>query len=692
MAKSTKSNKGSKTNAIEKSKKSNKLLEKIDMYDMIIASMLDKNNIIETEEKLDNKHLAIGFSNVSTKGFISKYFMIYSFPEFIPVNLYSKIRKRCMSNGVKIDFYTFVNPYVIDWGSSEMINRMKILERYTSEQGEITDFNYRDKKFEIDNKKRIILSTKYLNKAELDYNRKTMRALFIIKVTAKRNKSSILNMAESIDRLKEYTHINDIGIKELHTNMLDWLRAVSPFKMMIPKEVENKLSRKMVTDDILANFSNLRQGRVGEDGVPLGIDILSGDVVLYKYKENRDAPENVMVTGETGSGKSQFMKAILSCLLSSFAGMIIDFEGDEYTNFGNYIKAGKSSDVNFIAMGNGNNTYFDPCPIPDTVGDFEIDNGLKDQAMDYIKMYFDIMVTGQARELDNSEVKIISIASHRLYDSAGVTDDKETWSRSKKLRLSMVYDIITEMVESKEFYNPDSTNSLHNAACGIKEATSLFFESGEIYSHVLERPLGLDKLYNAKLNIFSFGMKGISMETADKKILALKQACVSYATVLISNYNKFVLNRDNFKVWEEAQRWFRLRSSESIIINEITGGRKRGSINFIITNDLSKILRDNDNIGEVLKQNIQSYYVGKIESRKIRESFCKEFDLNNILGDLNKIARDTKKGKKNKADKTNKKLKKYEYAFCTVMPDGSTPIVRAELPKSVMESNLYKKG
>ena len=106
--------------------------------------------------------------------------------------------------------------------------------------------------------------------------------------------------------------------------------------------------------------------------------------------------------------------------------------------------------------------------------------------------------------------------------------------------------------------------------------------------------MSANELYKAKFIVFSFGMKGATDSATDPTILALKQLSVAYVNIQISNYCKYVRHCFNVKVWEEFQRWGAAQGSSDTISNSITGGRKRGDVNFIITNDLASMLDDSN--------------------------------------------------------------------------------------------------
>ena len=674
-------------------KKKSSFKEKIDMYDMIIANLISGNSIIEPETQLDSSQLAIGFSNISSEEQLTKYFMISKFPDFLQPKLIDLIRTHCMHPGVKINFYFNAVPHRILWDSAEMQNRMAIWRRYSQELPDTSDvFAYRESRGEALTKQRMITSTKYLNEAELEYKRSFLKVYFIIEVSAKRDEESLTNMAESIRKLKDLCRNSELKLSELRINMIDWVRAISPFSMKGTKEVNSRLAKRVLTDDILANFNSYKQGRVGMTGVPLGTDILSSVPVMHKFKEDSDAAENWLISAGTGSGKSLWIKVLLTYLLAdNFVCCVMDYEGDEYDNLANYIKAANPDDVRIVSMGKGSAVYFDPCEIPDLTGDPEVDNDLKESAISFILALFRVIVHGLEDAFTKEEEKVMSLAIQRMYDTAGVTDNKDTWFRSKGLRLHDVYNEVKLMVESKELVDNDADNLKHKAAVNIIDSSSVYFEEGEAKAGTFKQPMSANDLYKAKFIIFSFGMKGAASSASDPTVLALKQLSVAYVNIQISNYCKYVRHCFNVKVWEEFQRYGDIKGSAETIANCITGGRKRGDVNFIITNDLAAMLDDDNTLAKRLRQNIQHFAIGKIPDSSTREEFCRKFDQQEIRLALDNIAK-----AHSSAQTANQKItgsqSRYKHAFCIILEDGKKSIVKAMLPKSLLKSSLFETG
>ena len=672
-----------------------KLREKIDMYDMIVANTVAGNSIIEPEQELDNSKIAIGFSSLSSETMIAKYYVINNFPDWMSPQFIDMIRSNCIVPGVKIDFYIYSQPHKIRWDSAEMRNKMTIWKEYADNTSDdINVFEYRAKRNASMAKDRIIWSTKYLNEAELDYKRTLMKVSFVVEISARRDDESIINLGSAIKRYKTICINNDIKTKELKVNLIDWLQSLGVFSLRRIREVIGKTPKKIMTDDILANFNSYKQGRVGSDGVCLGIDVLSRVPVLKKFKGDPDAPENWIISAGTGGGKSYYVKALLTYLMADgFVITVMDYEGDEYYSLANYIKAGNPDDVKVVSMGKGSTVYFDPMEIAQLTGDPDVDDELKESAIAYTLSIFRTISCGLDGVMDQVEEKVISTAIKRVYDAAGVTDDKDTWYRSKGLRIQMVYEELKDLVESKEFIDETTDNVKHKALVKIVENISTYFEDGEAKSGTFKNPMSANELFKAKFIVFSFGMKGADNSSSDPILLALKQLSVAYVSIQISNYCKYVRKCFNVKVWEEYQRWGTLKSSGNILSNCITGGRKRGDVNLIITNDLAAMLDDSNEINKRLSLNIQSYAIGAIKDKEVRRQFCEKFGLKEIEPALDLISKanytdDGSIGGNRVSGSGNR----YKHSFCVVLDNGKKAVVKVRLPNELRNSKIFKTG
>lgn len=385
----------------------------------------------------------------------------------------------------------------------------------------------------------------------------------------------------------------------------------------------------------------------------------------------------------TGGGKSYFIKSIIMWLLGmGFTVTILDYEGDEYTELYKIMYAANPKSATLVSMGKGSAQYVEPMEIPELVGDPEIDDDLKDSAQEYTLAMFAIIVHGTEKQLSRWEEGVINRAIANVYDMYNVTNDKSTWHRSKGITIRDVYEEIKHLVDTKEFFDELTDNVQHKAAVEIVEAGRMYFDPDGARASAFSKPLSITDLRGSQLIIFSFGVKGAVASSTDKSVLALKQLSVANIGTQISNYCKYVKHHFNVKVWEEFQRFIEVPQSAEIIGNSLTGGRKRGDINFIVTNDLENILDDGNAINKQIRQSISAYAIGKIKDTDTVENFCSKFKCKEVRDELLKLA----------ASNSGGKSKKYENAFCLMLDDGKKAIVKAELPKALSTNNLFSTG
>ena len=186
-------------------------------------------------------------------------------------------------------------------------------------------------------------------------------------------------------------------------------------------------------------------------------------------------------------------------------------------------------------------------------------------------------------------------------------------------------------------------------------------------------------------------MKGAADSLNDPTVLALKQLSVACVSIQVSNYCKYVRKCFNVKVWEEFQRWGEAKGSADIISNAMTGGRKRGDVNFIITNDLGSMLDESNLLSKKLRQNIQNMAIGRIKDRGVREDFCRMFDLQDCELALDRIA----KAHANDDGATGVNSgsgNRYRHSFCLVMDNGKKAIAKVMLPQAIVKSSLFRTG
>lgn len=667
-------------------------IEKLKMYDYIVANLVKGSDIIEPREELGSDRISIGFDSVSSSTYITKYMLVTHFPDWLDPRFMDIMRADCLASGVKINYYIYSEPHTIHWESDEMINKMNVWKRYSADADEdINVFEYRDKRDDILNKQRIINSWKYLNVSELEHKRTLCKVAILIEVSGKRDKDSILYMKSAIVKIKQHCAYAGIELTELKINLGDWLRHLGIFSLRSIKELNRRVPKQVVTDDLLANMNSYKQGKIGSHGIPIGMDIFSRLMVLKDFKANKSDAENWLVCAASGAGKSLFVKDKLYWFVGvDITTMVIDFEGDEYSSMAAFIKAGCSEDVAVVSMGKGSACYYDPLEIPKLTGDPDVDNDLKDSAIKYtLRVFRTILKSGTNEELNKFERGILSTLIREVYENHNVTEDKSTWINSKGIRIREIFEALEYAVDRKIYADDTSNNIKHITALEMLESCIPYFVEGESQANTFKNPIILEDLYKAKFIVFSFGEKGTTASEIDPVTIQLKQLSVSNITSQISNYCHYVKKTLSAIVWEEYQRWKLIPGSSEIITNSITGGRKRGVINIVNTNDLASMLDEEDRASSTLFQNFTSYAIGAVKDANVREKFCNRLGLSDLLTPLETIYNHSGLEESDDAKKSKGAKSKYNKAFCVVMDGNEKAIVKVEVPKVFLDTELF---
>lgn len=686
----------------KKDKSANKAerTSKLKMYDHLAASLYARDSIIEPQDELQMDNLNIGFNTIASQSYISKYFVIKKWPDWLDSRFMDRTRQQCLLPGVKINFYVYGEPHTINWDSDEMKNKRQAWERYSSQEDNVSEFDYREKRETVLRKKRIRDSWMYLNVAELEQHRTLCRMSMIVEIAGLRDNTgeNLYNMQMSIKEFKSFCANKGVKVRELRVNLLDYLQYLSPLSLKYVKEVQQRIPRQVMTDDILANFNSYKQGKIGYRGMCIGMDVNAKVPVIKDLYANKDDAENWLVSAATGNGKSYFVKdKIFWALGLGIPVMIVDFEGDEYANMYHFVRSYNEKDAVMVSMGKGTSCYCDPMIIPELTGEEDVDMALKANAISSTTKMLGVIVKGNAKEVFNEwESGVISEAIKDVYDMYQVTEEPETWSNSRQIRLEMVYDTICDYVQKRKFLDEATENAKHRAAMEIREHMKVYFEEGASKYGTFKNPISVESLYNASLIVFSYGESGKTASEIDSTLLQLKQLSVANIMNQISNYCKYVRGTLNMKVIEEHQRWSEIEGSNEILSNIITGGRKRGDITFIITNDLNSMLMD-DKASKRIRQNLTSYAIGCIDDVSVRERFCELMEMPDLLEPLRLIAESNKKrknsalGNKTSGDMVKRDANtKFSKAFCVVLDKSDRAIVKVMLPKALADTDIFK--
>lgn len=686
-----------------KKKNRKKRLSANALWSRYILERIKKNKSLENRIKNYNFYTN-NLAFFSRRDNISIVYAIDGLPNILPMSFKDNIRKlaniktigQTVIDSTKVSFIEMLEPTEIDWSSPRIKSRIRTWQKISKETQDegVDEFSYHDKSDTLSNMDWRKESLVYLSDADTGQdNRSLLVYRSIIIVSGVRGDS----FDKANEQIVKYCKNIGVKIKRVERNLFGYLKTFSPFTTEKDNKVLKMIGNITMTDEIIARISGYDQGKIGKEGTIFGSDIYSGLPVYKVIKKNEVAAENIMITAETGGGKSFLTKFILLQLLAQddFVGTINDIEGFEYIPFAYFIA--NHDKVVILNMAEGQGNYYDPVEII-LSGNKDMDKEMFSVSESYIGAIFRVIL---GDELSNSVWgrNIINTSISRFYTKIGVNpDDMNTWERSKGYTLFDVYQEIKAMYS--ELINNKHTSDLildevkknkkyrESLEESISVLSSYFedFSNGGVKRNVFKKRVSLSEVINAKLLICSFGMQARDWTKIDPVQMALSQLSAANISYLRSVFSK-ERGKYNFKVWEEFQRWGNFPDSDKTISTALTGGRKLGDVNFIITNNVKDIL-DNDRFA--MLDNITTFAIGAIKTEETRKRVCERLSVPLLQDDLDTISE--RRGSKEELESTSMVSGMYDKAFLTCLDGVVSTVLKVELPSSIASSTLFKTG
>lgn len=519
----------------------------------------------------------------------------------------------------------------------------------------------------------------------------------------------------SVKEIVNLCKLMNIKISRVIGDVPEYLKVFSPFSNTFDNKILDKCGCITIPDELLARFNTYAQGTVGRSGIYWGTDIYSAFPCLKPVKATTETAENWLITAETGGGKSFFVKGILVQLLAKdiYNGTIMDVEGFEYLPLANYLS--QQDDVVILNMGEGSGAYYDPFEILIT-GDAELDEDMYSLSTSFTLSLFKCLL-GTTQDEDEWVDIVINDAVSLTYAKAGVDATKmETWSNSHGFTVYDVYDTLKSLKsngDSSRAVSSMFTHSLYEEKMGLGKKLdkndvnrlitsnegyqkaidmciakiSRYFEPNGVRASLFRKRIDISDVQDAKLVICSFGMAGKSPNTVDPIQMALMQlysANISHLrSVFSKNNGKF-----NFKLWEEFQRWGGFPDADKTINVALTGGRKLGDINIIITNKVIDMLED-DKFG--VFSNITTFALGAIGDAYVREQLCERLTIPQMLPELDKLSNENK-DLSLYIEGDTLMSNPYKKAFLIGLDRTIYTISKMMIPKELRESHIFRTG
>lgn len=654
--------------------------ETIQLYDDLYFSKLTKNSSSFCR-RLEHSSDKIGVDFVGSYDGerITFYYLIQSMPTEIPVDFKDRLRREC-KEGVRLNFLHYMRRHHIHWESPQMQSRLRVLKQVSSDtnSSDINVYNLYKNIGTLEKQDWIEESLGYLAVADIKRQRALFKSSVLITISGERGD----NFDDSVKAVEQYAKDINLGMERVLYNIPEILRFFIPFSKRPEKSILQSLPTQVSTDEILARYSVYNQGTLGVTGVYFGTDIYSKYPVLKRIKPKDDSAENILITAETGGGKSHQVKDLLLQLIGKgFNGTIMDIEGFEYIPLANFLR--HNSRVVVINMAEGSGNYFDPVEIADLTGIEEIDKDSKNMSVNFTLAVFKTLL-GKAYEEDTWLDTVINDAVAETYRDAEVTEERSTWVNSKGLSLFHVYYRLL-ILKSETFREEKAYLSALEKAIAI---TGRYFEEGGTRSSVFKRRVNISDIIDADLVVCSFGMAGKSPQAVDSTQLALMQLGAAQLSHQRSIFSKS-RGLFNFKVWEEFQRWGKFPDSDKTIGVAVTGGRKLGDVNIILTNDVAQILED-DRFS--ILSNITSFMIGAIADSKVREDLAKRLSIPHMLRELENIAKAKKDNDEIEDEFDIENEDPYRFSFLCGLDRSKFGVTKVVLPPEIAKSKIFKTG
>lgn len=621
-------------------------------------------------------------------------YVVESFPYVMEFS-YLKTLRNAMPPGVTLNAITLREGEDIPWDDAAFKSRMQILSEVSKEtRSEVRDEFTQSKHVARDvQDARTRETMDYLTIADATVagatgDDGTQRRMFYMQrtlliVTGGRNADLMIALKDLEKSLKNK---NGFVLTRITGNLTEYIKAISPFTGAMTKREKGLMPPLLVSDEIAARYHTFEQGVVGKGKVYLGTDINTLAHVYKTFKRSGTDAEVVVILGMTGSGKSFDAKALIMQLqgMQNMVGTINDYEGNEYEAFGKLLS--KHSKVVTLDFSVGSGYYYDPVPLRAT-GLAEVDNDLLEVSKEHVRSIFAAIVGPESRSKYAWIDVILENGINAFYLDKGITHNLDTWSKTEGLTLYDVY-------EYMKLYEPASeSNEFKEQKIYLLERFAMYFDKDKKSNNYFTRPITFEEIAEADLVINNFAMRGRTednLSPLDSALIPMNAALISY----IRSVASYARGKYNYKVWEELQRMSKLESAVTLLKTPLSGGRKLGDINIVISNDPGELLKE-DKFN--LFGSVNLLKVGRVPNDDVLKLICQRFNMPNMYPELARIAsaRELTEGDFGAAgDEEYDAVMADPYlkSFLTRIDNGEAVIVKTNLPKWLAMTPLFRTG
>ena len=691
--------------------KKKKSVSWVTLWDEIASAMISKNNSNYGETRNRNMYVDL-LGLYSGEDNVTYVYTIDGYPHELEMSFRTTLRSNCTA-GVRLSFITPLEKTEIDWTSPQVRAKLSTWRSIEQDGDDVDEYNLHKELLTFDNQEWRKDSLVYLSTADKRRKRKLFKLRCLMLISGKRGE----DFNKVVKNVTKSCKTMGIKFSRIIGDIPAFLSFFSPFSNLYDTNTSRECGAVSMPDELLARFNTYSQGIIGKSGKYFGTDIYSGFPVLKPVKITAESAETWLFTAETGGGKSFFVKGVLVQLLADdmYNGTINDVEGFEYLPIANYMKAHDL--VAVLNMAEGTGSYYDPVEIIMT-GNPDLDADMYSLSVSFTLSLMKCLLGGTTEKDEWADI-VINDAVSLTYGRSNVSAyDMDTWANSKGLTLYSVYDTLKSLKTSgsadvNRAVSNMFTHSLYEEKMGIGKKLeqndvnrlinsnedyqksielciaklSRYFEPNGVRAHIFRHRISIESVKDAKLVICSFGMAGKAANTVDPIQMSLMQLYAANISHLRSIFSKNA-GKYNFKLWEEFQRWGGFPDADKTINVALTGGRKLGDINIIITNKPGDLLHD-DKFG--IFSNLTSVAIGCIWDADVRTELCERLTIQHMLPELDTLV-ENNKDLSSYIDGDTVMQNPYSKAFLIGLDKTVYTLSKMSLPKGLRESKIFKTG
>ena len=640
---------------------------------------------------------------------VTAYYVVDELPPEFEMG-YRATFRTMVPEGLSMNFIEDNEIFELNWDDPKVKTRLSVLDEVsdkTQEEAQTTS-RYNAHKYVKSRQKdeRLAMSIDYANDATMsDQDKRYLYKVRVMIVITGQRSEEFTRVLKDFERMCE--HRTGLQVRRVTGVIADTVSDFSPFSAEMTKESKRKIRSTFTSDELRAQWHPFEQGIVGYGTTYLGTNIETHSPVFHQFKRDVTDAEIVIILGMSGSGKSYLMK-LLATQLAANDNMIMtinDYEGGEYKGLGVLLE--KDFPVVSLDLGMGSGRYLDPVPLVPT-GDEEMDLTLFTRSRKNVIDLFRAVAGGETLSTYPWIRLIIERGVDLFYSSKGVSQDVSTWSNLAGCSIYSVYEYLKEYRPSfddllvsvteddKKVLQEEDIRELYKNALQAFQADRLYFletfgsyfDKSKKLNNYFTKPVYLSDIIDAKLVICDYNMRGVpesQLSELDAILIPMNAATVAYYRTVYP----FARGLYNVKIWEELQRFSSLPNAVEILKTPITGGRKAGDINIVASNDPAKLVEKDE---YSLFANYTLAMVGKIKSPTYQEKVCQALGIMDLSDELAEIGAVIEEDEGLTAGYDEVHSEPYKKAFILKLNSGESAVVKADLPKYLSDTPLFRTG